>query len=101
MLERHDRDEAVRQLIELNVVRSDGGSLRTTRRFQAAMARAAARLARANEARFDLRIPIATALLELHATRAAEAPTDDALARLVEVVLPIEAPEQVWPTPPP
>ncbi len=98
------RGELVRRLIELGVVGSDGTPLRTTRRFQAAMARAAADLVRANEERFDLRIPVAAALLELHSSRAeggqrGQELSDDELARLVELVLPIEAHELGWAAP--
>lgn len=98
------RDELVRRLIELHAVRSDGASLRTTRRFQAAMARAAAELARDDGERFDLRIPVAFALLDLLKANDAEGdvpPSDELLASLVEVVLPIEARELTWMGPPP
>lgn len=100
------RRELVRRLIELHVVRSDDGSLGTTRRFRAAMARAAADLVRRNEERFDLRIPVAAALLELHAagadrSQADQELTDEELTSLVELVLPIEARELAWREPPP
>jgi hypothetical protein len=61
-----------------------GDSHRTTRRWQAAMSRAALRLAARDDD--DLRVPIALALLDFYG----EAP-DDVLAALVDVLVPIEA----------
>lgn len=104
MSELAERDVLVRRLIDLQAVRSDGGSLRTTRRFQAAMARAAAELAREGDDRFDLRIPVAAALLALHAASGSSEggpPSDELLASLVALVLPIEARELAWMGPPP
>ncbi len=63
----------------------EGGAARTSRRFQAALARAASRLQAAG-APFDLRLPIAAALLELDG-----ALDDEEIARRVEALLPIEA----------
>ncbi len=66
-------------------VRVDG-VLRTTRKWQRAMARAALHLYEAGDPGDDLRIPIASALLELYGARADE----EELADLVEAMLPIE-----------
>jgi hypothetical protein len=62
---------------------------RATRRWQGAMARAAFKLLRAGDDGTDLRLPIATALLELYG----ESLSDLELATMVEVLLPIEAAE--------
>lgn len=96
-------DDLVRRLVELRAVSSDGGSLRTTRRFQAAMARAAAEAVRRREQRFDLRIPVAAALLELVEAGAngnGEHLSDELLASLVELVVPLEAGGVARPVPP-
>lgn len=66
------------------LVRGERG-LATTRRWQAAMARAAARLYASEAPWEDLRLPIAMALAEL-----VEA-DDAALARCVEVMLDVES----------
>ncbi len=77
-----------------NVLRSDGLILRegardrTTARWQAAMARAALRLRRSGAPWQDLRIPIASALLERYPDA-----TDEDLAALVEAMLPVEEAE--------
>jgi hypothetical protein len=63
----------------------EGAALRPTRRWQAAMARAARRLA-LEGAPWDLRLPIAVALVEL----AGDLPAVE-IARRVEAMLPIEA----------
>jgi len=64
---------------------------RTTRRLQAALARAAFQLYGRGEedASFDLRVPIATALLELYG----DAVSDEELVGLVDALVPIEAAE--------
>lgn len=69
----------------------DGDDLRTTRRWQGAMARAAWRLLGAGDRgdAGDLRVPVAHALMELLGR---ELP-DEELARCVEAMLPIEAAE--------
>ena len=78
-------DPAVLARLEADgLVRLEGGGARTTRRFQAALARAAARL-QAGGAPFDLRLPIAAALIELDG-----ALPDEEVARRVEALLPIE-----------
>jgi hypothetical protein len=67
------------------LTRADGGA-RTTRRWQAAMARAALRLRREGAPWQDLRLPIACALVELLGGDC----TDEELVRCVELLLPIE-----------
>jgi hypothetical protein len=62
------------------------GVLRTTRTWQRAMARAALHLYEEGDPGDDLRVPIASALLELYGDRVA----DEELAELVEGMLPIE-----------
>jgi len=77
----------VRRLIEDGFLCRGEAGLRTTRRWQAAVARAALALQRAG-APWDLRLPIAAALAE-------EAPglSDRELAELVEAMLPVQAAE--------
>ncbi len=70
------------------LIRREGDRLRTTPRWQAAMARAALRLQRTRAPWTDLRLPIVAALLE----RYPDAPDDD-LAALVEVMTPVEEAE--------
>jgi hypothetical protein len=71
------------------LLRAEGDRYRTTRRWQAAMARAALRLLRAGEPSGDLRVPVVSALVELYGDEYA----DGELARLAEVMTPIEATE--------
>lgn len=66
-----------------------GGRLRTTRRWQGAMARAALRLGRAGDPGDDLRAPIAAALLDVYG---ADVPEAELVARTL-AMLPIEAAE--------
>lgn len=82
---------ALARLEALGLVSPRAGRPRTTRRFQAAMARAALGLVRTGETRDDLRVPIAVALFEL---LGADAEHED-LEQLVEAMLPIEAAELV------
>jgi hypothetical protein len=77
--------EVIARLEADGVLREDGDALRPTVRWQAAMARAAIRL-QAGGAPWDLRLPIAAALVELWP----ELP-DDEIARRIEALLPIEA----------
>jgi len=74
----------------------EGERLRTTRKWNAAMARAALRLSAEGSLSpaSDLRLPIAVALLEFYGTE-----TDDEVATLVDALAPIEAaePASVWP----
>jgi hypothetical protein len=68
------------------LLRRDGDRLRTTRRWQSAMARAAFRLVGAGIDGDDLRVPVAAALVELYGVDAPE----ERIADLVEAMLPIE-----------
>jgi hypothetical protein len=75
---------ALRRLLAEDLVELDQGRARTTRRWQRAMLRAAAALY-GNALPFDLRYPIALALVELLGS------VDDAeLCELVEALLPLE-----------
>jgi hypothetical protein len=80
----------IAELLADGVLRRDEqGGLRTTRRWQAAMARAALDLlecgADANDGN-DLRVPIAVALIDIYGADT----SDDRIAELVAVMLPIE-----------
>lgn len=79
---------AERRLIGAELVSSSGGRLRTTRRWQSAMARAAGELY-GQKLPFDLRLPIAMALTEIFG---AEVPSDE-LVELIDAMLPIELSE--------
>jgi hypothetical protein len=68
------------------LLRREGDRLRTTRRWQSAMARAAPRLVGAGIDGDDLRVPVASALVELYGIDAPE----EHIAELVEAILPIE-----------
>jgi hypothetical protein len=83
-----EREHALRRLEADGLVshEGDGDVLVTTRRWQGAMARAALRLYGAGDPGHDLRVPIATALVELYASRL----PDEELAALVEAMLPLE-----------
>jgi hypothetical protein len=70
------------------LIHREGARDRTTARWQAAMARAALRLQRSGAPWQDLRIPIASALLERYPDA-----TDADLAALVEAMLPVEEAE--------
>jgi hypothetical protein len=78
--------------IALRRIEDDGlaarvdGVLRTTRKWQRTMARAALALYEAGDPGEDLRVPIASALLDLYGDRV----EDEELADLVEAMLPIE-----------
>ena len=80
------------RLIADGLVRRDGDVVRTTRRWQGAMARAALRLLDLAGDGDDLRVPIAAALVELYVERG-HALDDDAIAEAVRVMLPIELAE--------
>jgi hypothetical protein len=69
------------------LVHAGGSTRRTTKRWQAAMARAAARLYESPHE--DLRAAVAFALVELYGT----AFDDEAIATALEVMLPIERAE--------
>jgi hypothetical protein len=70
------------------LLRQEAGRHRTTRRWQSAMARAAFRLLQEGAADDDLRLPVACAIVEFYADV-----SDEELARLIEVLTPIEAAE--------
>ena len=80
--------DALERLIADGILRREGGRTRTTPRWQAAMARAAARLKQEEAPWRDLRLPIAAALVESY-----PALDDDALVPLVEALLPVEESE--------
>jgi hypothetical protein len=80
-----ERPWAVEALIEDGFLVREGGRLRTTPRWQAAMARAALALQRTGEPWHDLRLPVTLALSHRYGVR-----SDDELADLVEAMLPIE-----------
>jgi hypothetical protein len=63
----------------------EGGRLRTTPRWQAALARAALTLQRSGEPWRDLRLPVIMAMAHRYGER-----PDEELAALVEAMLPIE-----------
>jgi hypothetical protein len=71
------------------LLRRDGERLRTTRRWQGAMSRAAFRLWRSGDDGHDLRVPVAHALLEIYGVGV----DDGDLARLVELMAEVEARE--------
>jgi hypothetical protein len=79
---------AVERLLEDGYLRHEDARLRTTPRWQAALARAAFLLQRADAPWTDLRLPIAAALAVRY-----DALEDDALAALVEVMLSVEQTE--------
>jgi kynureninase len=76
---------AVEALVAQGLLVREEHGLATTRRWQAAMARAAARLYAAEAPWQDLRLPIALALAELVAA------DDDTLVGYVEVMLGVES----------
>jgi len=84
-----DHDDLAEKLIADGLLRHDPAALRTTRRWQGAMARAALRLVRAGDDGDDLRVPIASALLEIYG----DALDDDALTAAIAVILPVELAE--------
>ena len=77
---------AIRRIEEDGLAARVDGVLRTTRKWQGAMARAALDLYEGGDPGEDLRVPIASALLELYGDRV----EDEELAGLVEAMLPIE-----------
>lgn len=80
--------EAIERLLEDGLLRREGDRTRTAPRWQAAMARAALRLQRAGAPWEDLRLPVVAALLEWYPEA-----SNDELAALAEVMLPIEEAE--------
>lgn len=81
------REEAIAQLTAADLVALLEGRLRTTRRWQGALARAAARLYAEGAPWRDLRLPIAAALVELLQA------DDDTLVACVDVMLAVELEE--------
>lgn len=93
MLREHERtpetERALRRLIEDQLLSSDGaGAPRTTRKLQSALARAALREYGSSD-EFDLRVPLASALVELYGL----ALPDEELVAMIDALLPIEAAE--------
>ena len=87
MQERTPAGECYLSLERDGLLELRGGELRTTRRWQGAMARAAYRLMQDDgDTDFDLRKAIACALLELYGASM----TDDVIADRIEAILPIE-----------
>lgn len=64
----HDPDfeQAVRRLAQDGLLELSGAQVRTSRRWQGAMARAAAALVMAGEKNEDIRVPIVHSLLEFY-----------------------------------
>ena len=83
------RDDLLGRFAADDLLRREGDTYRTTRRWQAAMARAAVRLYEQGGDGSDLRVPIALALVDIYG---ADTP-DDTLAGWVEAILPIETAE--------
>jgi hypothetical protein len=79
------RDDVLGELEAAGLVARTDGRARTTRRWQAALARAAARLQEAGAPWRDLRLPIAAAMLDCFMEA-----TDDELVRYVEAMLAVE-----------
>jgi len=71
------------------LVRRDAARLRTTRRWQAAMARAALRMYRDGDGGDDLRVPIAAALIEVYGVDL----DDESLVAAIAAMLPVELDE--------
>jgi hypothetical protein len=86
---RYKRDiaDALARLESEGLVERTEQIWKTGRRFQQAMARAAAKLYAAGDPGDDLRTPIALALIDLYG----DALDEDALAAFIEAMLPIEA----------
>jgi hypothetical protein len=79
-------DDALAALEADGLLRREGERLRTTRRWQSAMARAAFRLVGSGIDGDDLRVPVASALVEIYGIDEEE----ERIAELVEAMLPIE-----------
>lgn len=77
---------ALDRLLADGLLSGQGGELRTTRRWQGAMARAALRLYRERDSGQDLRLPIAVALVDIYGPEL----DDHTLSDLVETMLPVE-----------
>jgi hypothetical protein len=85
MRESSGADAALARLVRDGLVHRAGDAVKTTRRWQGAMARAALCLVREHETRDDLRIPMAMALLDVYGEV-----DDDELIAMMEVLLPLE-----------
>lgn len=83
-----DGEVLVLRLEADGVLRREGARVRTARRWQGAMARAAFHLRAVTGDGDDLRVPIVHALIELYPEA-----SDDELVQLVRVMLPIECAE--------
>lgn len=81
--------QTLERLREDGLLQRNGTRYRTTRRWQAAMARAALRLGESTPRELDLRVPITVALLEL---RSPGTPAET-IAAEVDAILPIEIAE--------
>ena len=81
--------DAMAVLETCGLVFREGATLRPTRRFRGAMARAAVRLMACGDSGHDLRVPIAAALVDV----LGEEVTDAEIARYVVAMLPIQAGE--------
>jgi hypothetical protein len=90
-----DTSDALTALERDGLVARVGAELRTTKRWQSAMMRAAFRLLGSGDDGNDLRVPVASAFVELYGD---ELSTDE-LARYVEAMLPIEERELHPPVP--
>ena len=86
---RDDRDDALEQLVADGLLERRGAQLRTTRRWQSAMARAAFRLLCEQGDGEDLRVPIVVALVELYG----DTVPSDRLVMFVDALLTIECRE--------
>jgi len=80
--------EAIARLVADGLLCRDGSRLRTTRRWQAGLARVAAALQRSRAPWSDLRLPLAAALAAWYPEAG-----DEELAALVEAALPVEEAE--------
>ena len=81
--------EILAKLVQDGLVRVEDGEPRTTRRWQAAMARAALILRDAKAPEDDMRLPIAVALVNLYG----EAADEQMVCDFVGELLPIELAE--------
>ncbi|HVL87053.1 MAG TPA: hypothetical protein VM681_03455 [Candidatus Thermoplasmatota archaeon] len=80
-----NRDRILARLCEDGILRREGARFRTTRRWQAAMMRSAARLVARGERDGDLRFPVAEALLELYGDALSESDFVDAVVAMTVV----------------
>ena len=79
--------ETLARLVQDGLVRVEDGEPHTTRRWQAAMARAALVLRDAKAPGDDLRLPIALALVNLYGDEADELMVADYVAELLPIEL--------------